>query len=62
MTRTHRLLLAIVAVLTLSGCSSYKVVKSDFVAPASASGAAPLPLIAGLKVSGQTLTGGFSEI
>ena len=42
--------------------SGYRVVKSDVVLPASASDAGPLPLVVGVKVVGQTLSGGFSDM
>lgn len=62
MTRIRGLLLAVVVGATFSGCSSYHVVKSEFAAPSTKSSASPLPLVVGLKVTGQTLNGGFSDM
>lgn len=58
----HRVVVAGLVLAALSGCSGYRVVKSDVVLPASASDAGPLPLVAGVKVVGQTLSGGFSDM
>lgn len=62
MTWTRGLLIAVIVGVTLSGCSGYRIIKSDFVTPSAPSSASPLPLVVGLNVTGQTLTGGFSDM
>jgi hypothetical protein len=55
-------LVAAVVAAVLAGCSSYRVVKSDVVLPASAGDSGPLPLRVGVKVVGQSLSGGFGDM
>ena len=63
MIRTHIVLLVLLIAGTLSGCSDFRVVKSDFGFPISEkSREAPLPLVVGIKVDGQTLSGGFGDM
>jgi hypothetical protein len=52
----------VLILFALSGCSDYHVIKSDVAIPSAASGADPLPLMVGVKVVGQSLSGGFVDM
>jgi len=54
---------AALILFTLSGCSDYHVAKSDVAfPPAAASGSDPVLLVVGVKVVGQSLSGGFVDM
>ena len=57
-----RIVFAALALFTLSGCSDYHVIKSDVAISPAASGTDSLPLIVGVKVVGQSLSGGFIDM
>ena len=57
-----RIVVAVLVLFTLSGCSDYHVIKSDVTLPPAASGTDPLPLMVGVKVVGQSLSGGFVDM
>ena len=61
MSRIWGVLLAVVVTAAISGCG-YRVVKSDVAIPASARDASPLPLVVGVKVAGQSVSGGFTDM
>ena len=55
-------LLSLLIVLTLTGCSSYHIVKPERAVASGQREAQPIPLSAGLRVTNQQLTGGFSDM
>lgn len=62
MIRTHVVLSSLLLVSALSGCSDYHVIKSNVAVSPAASGTDSLPLIVGIKVVGQSLSGGFIDM
>ena len=54
--------LAWCVLLIVLGCSGYQAEKSGVVLPAPLSGSDQLPLAVGLKITGQSLSGGFTDM